>query len=293
VALASARGTEGFLQIRAPQGRPFPQEAWGSLQSFAVQGALAIERIRWVESARQARMDRETERMRSSLLGAISHDLRTPLAAIQGAASSLLLPSETLPDATRRDLLGMIRDESERLARLLSNLLDLTRLESGGLQARKEWQPVDEVVGAVLRRLETGGGRLDVRVALPPDLPLVPLDSVLMEQLLLNLLTNAQRHAPGSPVDLAAWLGDRTLELVVSDAGPGIPEALRERVFEKFFRSPRGDGGVGLGLAICDAIARTHGGRIWAEPSPGGGASFRLSLPLEGQPPAPPLETLP
>jgi two-component system sensor histidine kinase KdpD len=284
-------GLEGLLQIHCPEGLPFPQELWGSLQAFAVQGALAIERVRWLETAQQAHTDRETERLRNSLLSSISHDLRTPLTAIQGAASSLLLPAEPLPEATRRDLLAMIRDESERLARLLSNLLDLTRLESGAIRARKEWQPLDEVIGAALRRLETGPAP-EVRVMLPEDLPLVPLDAVLMEQLLINLLANAQRHAPASPIELKAWLGAGSLELAVSDEGPGVPEELRERIFDKFFCTPSGDGGVGLGLAICEAIARTHGGRIWMEPSPRGGASFRISLPLEGEPPSPPAESL-
>lgn len=285
VALSSTRGTEGLLRIRLRAEAPFPQ----SLQAFAVQGALALERIRWLEEARQAHVERETERLRSSLLSAISHDLRTPLAAIQGAASSLLLPAEPLPESTRRDMLTMIHDESQRLALLLSNLLDLTRLESGVIRARKEWQPLDEVVGAVLRRMEP---RMEVRVQLPPDLPLVPLDAALVEQLLANLLVNAHRHAPEGPVDLRAWMGPDSLELEVSDRGPGIPEAFRERIFDKFFRMPDapGDGGVGLGLAICEAIARTHGGRIWVEDSPAGGAAFRLSLPLDGHPPEPPPE---
>jgi two-component system sensor histidine kinase KdpD len=293
VALASTRGTEGLLQIQRLDGGRFPQDSWGSLQAFAVQGALAIERIRWLETARQAHVDRETERMRSSLLSAISHDLRTPLAAIQGAASSLLLPAEPLPEATRRDMLAMIHDESRRLARLLSNLLDLTRLESGVIRARKEWQPLDEVIGAVLRHLEAGGSPLEVKVDLAEDLLLVPIDAVLFEQLLVNLLVNARRHAPDSPVELKAWAEARTLELSVTDQGPGIPEAYRERIFDKFFRTPGSDGGVGLGLAICDAIARTHGGRIWVESGPTGGAAFRVSLPLEGEPPLPPSELLP
>ncbi len=291
LALTSTHGMEGLLRIRRPEGVPFPQETWGPLQAFAVQGALAIERIRWLETAQRAHTDRETERLRNSLLSAISHDLRTPLAAIQGAASSLLLPAEPLPEVTRRDMLVMIHDESERLARLLANLLDLTRLESGAIRARKEWQPLDEVIGAALRRMETGRCGLEVRVVLPEDLPLVPLDTVLMEQLLINLLSNAQRHAPHSPVELKAWMGAKTLELAVSDEGPGVPEEMRERIFDKFFRLPGGDGGVGLGLAICEAIARTHGGRIWVEPSPQGGASFRISLPLEGETPPPPAES--
>jgi len=292
VPLAGTKGTGGLLQIRLPGEARFPQASWGSLQAFAVQGALAIERVRSLEAVRQAHVDRETERMRSSLLSAISHDLRTPLAAIQGAASSLLLPADPLPESTRRDMLSMIHDESERLALLLSNLLDLTRLESGALRARKEWQPLDEVIGAVLRRLETSSQPMEVRVHLQEELSLVPLDAVLVEQLFTNLLLNAGRHAPKGPVELRAWTEHETLQLDVSDQGPGIPEAFRERVFDKFFRIPgtAGDGGVGLGLAICDAIVRTHGGKIWVEDSPAGGASFRISLPMDGEPPTLPQE---
>ena len=209
------------------------------------------------------------------------------MAAIQGAASSLLLPAEPLPESTRRDMLAMIHDESEHLAQLLSNLLDLTRLESGTIRTRKEWQPLDEVIGAAIRRTEASGQAMNVRVHLPEGLPFVPLDEALAEQLLINLLVNARRYAPGSAVDLSAWAGPDTIELEVTDQGPGIPEAFRERVFDKFFRIPGsiGEGGVGIGLAICDAIAKAHGGRIWVEERRGGGASFRISLPLDGQPP--------
>jgi two-component system sensor histidine kinase KdpD len=286
VALASTRGTEGMLQLHLAEGRSFPQEVWGSLQAFAVQGALALERVRWLEAAHAARVESETERMRSSLLSAISHDLRTPLAAIQGAASSMLLPAEPLPESTRRDLLSMIHDESEHLAQLLSNLLDLTRLESGTIQVRKEWQPLDEVIGAALRRVEARGCK-GVRVMLPEDMPMVALDEVLAEQLLVNLIINAHRYAPETAVELRAWTETGSLQLAVADRGPGIPEAFRDRIFDKFFRMPgsNGDGGIGLGLAICDAIARAHGGRIWVEEHPGGGALFRVSIPWEGDPP--------
>lgn len=287
VSLASTGSTEGLLQIRLGNGARFPQESWGSLQAFAVQGALALERVRWVETAHQARLESETERLRSSLLSSISHDLRTPLAGIQGAASSLLLPAEPLPESTRRDMLSMIHDESERLAQLIGNLLEITRLEGGAIKLRKEWQPLDEVVGAALRRAESGSGLRNVRLDLPEDLPLVPLDEALTEQLLINLLVNVRRHAPESPVDLRAWVEPDSLELEIADRGPGIPEAFRERVFDKFFRLPNGgSGGVGLGLAICDAIAKAHGGKIWVEARPGGGASFRVTLPLIGNPPS-------
>ena len=286
VALAGQGGAEGLLQLRLEAGRPFPQESWGLFQSLAVQGALALERVRWLEEAQQARLDTESERLRNTLLGAVSHDLRTPLAAIQGAATSLLLP-EPLPEATRLDLLAMIRDESERLARLLSDLLDLTRLQSGGIRVQKEWQLLDEVVGSALLRLEARQGPLPIRVDLPETLPLVPLDGALIEQVLINLLGNALRHAPRSPVELRAWEEPGTVQLEITDRGPGIPAEFHQRVFDKFFRMPGDlqDGGVGLGLAICGAIVNIHGGAIWVEDRPGGGARFRVSLPLEGLPP--------
>jgi len=288
VALAGHGGAEGLLQLSLDRGRPLPQESWGLFQSLAVQGALALERVRYLEAAQQARLDTESERMRNTLLGAVSHDLRTPLAAIQGAASSLLLP-EQLPEETRLDMLAMIRDESERLARLLSDLLDLTRLQSGTIRIQKEWQLLDEVVGAAVLRMEARKGPLPIRVDLPESLPLVPLDGALMEQVLINLLGNAHRHAPDSPVELRAWEEPGAIQLEIADRGPGIPAEFHQRVFDKFFRMPRDlkDGGVGLGLAICGAIVKIHGGAIWVEDRPGGGARFRITLPLDGFPPAP------
>ena len=287
VALAGHGGAEGLLQLRLQGNGPFPPESWGFFQSLAVQGALALERVRWLEEAQAARLDTETERMRNTLLGAVSHDLRTPLAAIQGAATSLLLP-DPLPEATRQDLLAMIRDESERLARLLGDLLELTRLQSGSLRLRKEWQPLDEVVGSAVLHLERRLGPLPICMDLPASLPLVLLDGALMEQVLINLLGNALRHAPDSPVDLRAWEEPAGVQLEISDHGPGIPAEFRERVFDKFFRMPRDlkDGGVGLGLAIASTIVKLHEGTIWVEERPGGGARFRLCLPLSGLPPA-------
>ena len=288
VALAGHGGAEGLLQLRLEEGRPFPQESWGLFQSVAVQGALALERVRWLEEAQQARLDNESERLRNTLLGAVSHDLRTPLAAIQGAASSLLLP-DPLPEATRTDLLAMIRDESDKLARLLGDLLDLTRLQSGTIQIQKEWQLLDEVVGSAVVRLEARNGPLPIRVDLPDGLPLVPLEGALMEQVLINLLSNAHRHAPDSPVELRAWQDPEGIQLEIADRGPGIPPEFHQRIFDKFFRMPKDlkDGGAGLGLAICGAIVKLHGGAIWVEDREGGGARFRITLPMEGDPPAP------
>jgi two-component system sensor histidine kinase KdpD len=290
LSLSGTDRSEGVLRVKPLTPAGLPWETWELLKAFAVQIALALERIRWLEAARKAELEAETERLRNTFLGAISHDLRTPLAAIQGAASSLLLPG-SLPEETRRDLLTMIQDESERLAHLLGNILDLTRLESGALHVQKEWQPLEEVVGSALGRFERHGGQMPVRVDLPPDLPLVPLDAALMEQALLNLLTNAQRHAPSSATDLRAWAEPERVWLEVADRGPGIPEAYQERIFDKFFRLPgAAQGGVGLGLAICKAIVQAHGGSILADARAGGGTAIRLFLPLPGPPPLPPGE---
>ncbi|WP_306590094.1 ATP-binding protein [Geothrix sp. 21YS21S-4] len=288
LSLTGTDRSEGVLRILPDEPEGLPPSTWELLKAFAVQIALALERLRWLEEARRAHVENETERLRSTLLGAIGHDLRTPLAAIHGAASSLLLPGE-IPESTRRDLLAMIQDESERLAQLLGNLLDLTRLESGALQAQKDWQPLEEVVGSALGRLERRSGPLPVRVDLPEDLPLVPLDAALIEQVLINLFTNAQVHAPGRNVDLRAWGAPGWVHLEVADRGPGLPEGFEERVFDKFFRLPgAGEGGVGLGLAICRAVLQAHGGWIRAEGQPGGGTVFHLALPLDGTPPAAP-----
>lgn len=288
LSLTGTDRSEGVLQILPRESIGLPPDCWELLKAFAVQIALALERLRWLEEARRAQVDSETERMRSTLLGAIGHDLRTPLAAIHGAAGSLLLPGD-VSDSTRRDLLTMIQDESERLAHLLGNLLDLTRLESGAIQVQKEWQPLEEVIGSALGRMERRQGHLPVRVDLPEGLPLAPFDAVLIEQVLVNLLTNAQRHAPGREMDLRAWDEPGWVHLEVADRGPGIPAGFRDRIFDKFVRLPEaGEGGVGLGLAICRAIVQAHGGTIHVEDRPGGGSSFRLALPLDGTPPPPP-----
>ncbi|HJW72832.1 MAG TPA: ATP-binding protein [Geothrix sp.] len=288
LSLTGTDRSEGVLQVRPRTGPALPPDTWELLKAFAVQIALALERLRWLDEARRAQIESETERMRSTLLGAIGHDLRTPLAAIHGAAGSLLLPGE-ITEAARTDLLTMIQDESERLAHLLGNLLDLTRLENGSLRVQKDWQPLEEVVGSALGRMERRQGPLPVRVELPEHLPLVPLDAALMEQVLVNLLANAQRHAPSQDIVLRAWEEPGWIHLEVADRGPGIPAAFKERIFDTFFRMPEaGEGGVGLGLAICRAILQAHGGSIHVDDRPDGGSRFCLALPLDGIPPTPP-----
>ena len=224
--------------------------------------------------------------MRSSLLSSVSHDIRTPLASIVGATTGLLRQKETL-DAHTFELAQIAHQESERLSRWVRNLLQLTRLESGNVQVEKEWQPLEEVVGTTLLRLEEMLANHPLNPELPDELPLVPIDSDLIEHVLGNLLENAVNYTPnGSPIDLSAWIEGQDVIVEIADRGPGIPPGEEERIFDKFYRiHPTDAGGVGLGLTICRAIIKAHGGRIWAANRPGGGSVFRFTLPLEGEPP--------
>ena len=212
----------------------------------------------------------------------MSHDLRTPLAVVTGATSALLDPSAPKDEATRRELLSTAHEESLRLSRLVRNLLDMTRLEAGALKVQKEMQPIEEVVGAALNRMEDRLRGRNVTTVIPEDLPLVPIDSALIEQVLINLIENATKYTPAaSAIEIAAKAsGADAITVEVSDRGPGVAPEDRERVFDKFFRvREREGGGVGLGLTICRGIVEAHGGRIWVEPRDGGGASFRFTLP--------------
>jgi two-component system sensor histidine kinase KdpD len=216
----------------------------------------------------------------------VSHDLRTPLATITGAVSTILENGARLDDRTRQELLESVRDEGERLNRLVQNLLEMTRLESGALQLRREWHPLEEIIGAALGRL---GKRLSgrrVTTQLPPDLPLVPIDDVLIEQVVVNLLDNALKYTPPeSPISIIATATEGTVRVEVADRGPGLPRGEEQRVFEKFYRGPSSCGrGAGLGLAICEGIIRAHGGRIWAHNLPEGGVAFIFTLPITGSP---------
>jgi two-component system sensor histidine kinase KdpD len=284
--LGASRGTVGVLGVRPAQPRRFlSPDQLHLLETFANQTAVAIERAQLADEAQQAQVQIETERLRNSLLSSVSHDLRTPLAVITGSASSLLEGESAFDVSTRRELTQTIFDEGNRLNRLVSNLLDMTRLEAGTIQVQKEWQPLEEVVGAALTRLEPRLQGRPVSVSLPADLPLVPLDSVLIEQVLINLLENALKHTPSdSPIDIDAWSADGAVVVEVADHGPGLPPGDEQRVFEKFYhtQAPGRVTGVGLGLTICRGLVEAHGGRIWAENRPEGGARFRFTLPLGG-----------
>ena len=280
--LVGAEGPVGVLRVepRARERLLIPDQML-LLESFAHQIALALEVDRLQESARKSEMRAETERLRSSLLSAVSHDLRTPLAAILGSAETLLERPGLSLDESGRGLLSNIQEESRRLSRLVQNLIETTRLESGAARLAKEPHSLEEVLGAALDHVGAILGSHEVKTDIPEDLPLIPLDAILMEQVFVNLLDNAARHTPaGTPIDLSARMAQDVLRVEVSDRGPGLAPDELERVFEKFYRAKSAAAGAGLGLAICKAVVEAHGGRIWAENRAGGGALFAFTIPL-------------
>ncbi len=286
VPLRSWAEVVAVLVLRPSRERGLGSEQRTLLDAFARQAALALDRVRLAEEARQAALRAKTEELRSGLLSAVSHDLRTPLAAITGAGT-MLRDGAALDPALRRDLVETICEEAERLERLVSNLLDMTRLDSGAVQPKREWVPLVEVIGGALTRLERRLAGRKVTTAIADDVPLLSIDPVLVEQLFLNLLENAAKYTPpGTEIDIHAAREGGTLVVDVGDRGPGIPPGEEERVFERFHRgSHSGVRGVGLGLPIARAIAQAHGGRLVAGNRPGGGAVFRLTLPLPAEPP--------
>jgi two-component system sensor histidine kinase KdpD len=289
--LTASDGVVGVLGLTPARADRFDSiDERRQLEAFAAQMALAMERAMLAEETEEARRKVEAEQLRNSLLSSVSHDLRTPLAVITGAASTLLDGPARLDPATVRDLTKTILDEAERLERLIRNLLDMTRLESGAVTVRKEWAPLEEVVGSALTRLEARLAGRDVSVELPRDLPLVPFDSVLIEQVLVNLLENAAKYGSGA-IEISARRRQDEVLVEVADRGPGIPPGEEVRIFEKFHRGIQegGGAGVGLGLTICRAIVTAHGGKIWATHREGGGARFSFTLPIAGEPPRLPM----
>jgi two-component system sensor histidine kinase KdpD len=229
----------------------------------------------------------ETEQLRNSLLSAISHDLRTPLAAIVGASSSLVRDGERLASEARQELGLAIYEEATRMAGLANNLLDMARLQAGAVVLNKQWQTLEEVVGGALAGLTSRLADHPVTIKLPQDLPLVEIDGLLIERVFANLLENAVKYTPqGTPIEISAASSRNELVVSVTDQGNGIPDGEEKRIFDKFHRvsSEGNQGGAGLGLTICRSIVEAHGGRIWAENSYSGGAAFRFALPLTEPP---------
>jgi two-component system sensor histidine kinase KdpD len=260
----------------------------------------ALERIHYIAVARDSAVEIEGERLRSTLLAAISHDLRTPLASLVGLADALQLDPAGL-DAQQREIAHAMGSTARRMSTMVNNLLDMARLEAGAVALNLQWQPVEEVVGSALAAVAPVLQRHGLELAIEADLPLVRIDAVLMERVLVNLLENAARHTPaGTRVRLAARRAaapggpgaEAAFELAVSDDGPGLPAGREEAMFRKFERGhgESATAGVGLGLALCAAIVHAHGGRITAGTGPAGGAAFRIVLPLGEPPPVPDAE---
>ncbi len=285
----------GMLVVRPPAPDPFVSRTNRDLlDAFANQIVLAIERSRLADDAQRAQLEVQRERLRNALLSSVSHDLRTPLAVVKGAVTALLDGEDDLPPGRRHEYLETISEEASRLNRLVRNLLNMTSLEAGAMRARKEWQPLEEVVGVALSRLEEQLSDRSVDVHIAPEAALVALDATLIEQVLVNLIENAIKYTPASsPIEIRARRTEEGIDVEVADRGPGVPVGQEGMVFEKFYRAIEGGAvsGMGLGLTICRGIVTVHGGRIWCENRDSGGASFHFVLPRNEDMPA--LRTLP
>jgi two-component system, OmpR family, sensor histidine kinase KdpD len=295
---ASALSVVAFDYFFVPPSGTFSVDDPQYLLTFAMMlgVGLVISQLATIVRAQaqaQARLalDAETERIRNALLSSISHDLRTPLAVICGASSSLAERGESLGANERRALAESVFAQARDMSELVAKVLEMTRLESGAIALERDWAALNEIAGSVLRRLEERLAGHMVMTELPDQLPLVRVDSVLMEQVLCNLLENAAKHTPPRTlIRLRAETSGQVMTVSVEDFGPGLSGDELEHVFGKFERGAgwvSGRGGMGLGLAICRAIVRLHGGTIWAEPLPGGGTAFRFTLPLEPPPEMP------
>jgi two-component system sensor histidine kinase KdpD len=246
--------------------------------------ALALERLHLAAEARQAHVDAEESRLRAALFSSVTHDLRTPLASITAAVSSLEDREAVFSPQDRKDLLETIHQEADRLNRLVGNLLDLARMRAGALVPSKVPTDIEEVIEGVLARLQGLLNGRPVRLNLREDLPQIPMDVLQIDQVLTNLLENAAKFSPpGSEITITASHWQGTLEVRVGDRGSVIPPEERERVFEPFVRSDNHpNAGTGLGLSIAQAVVIAHGGRMWIEPTPGGGTTVAFTLPSRG-----------
>jgi two-component system sensor histidine kinase KdpD len=256
------------------------------LDTFAALVAIALERIHFVSVAQDTLIKMESERLRGSLLAALSHDLRTPLTALVGLAETLSLDLAAAQSG-HADKADVIREQALRTSRMVNNLLEMAKLQSGDVKPRKDWQSLEEIVGSALKGLEPVLTEHPVNLDLPADLPLVKCDAMLMERVLVNLIENAAKYTPpGTPIGVTAAKADAVLRVEVWDEGPGLPPGQERAIFAQFARGQKESvvPGVGLGLAICDAIIEAHGGKIWAENRAPHGARFFFTLPLEAQP---------
>ena len=283
--LSSWRGAVGAFAFRAGgTRRRLGRRMWRLAESFADQASLAVMRSTLEDKARQAEFLAEADRLQKALLNSIAHNVRSPLASIIGVLSTLQDGEISLAPPVRRDLIDTAREEAQRLNRLLGNLLDLSRLEAGVLQIRKDPCDVQDVIGAALEQLGSAIEHRAIEVRIAPEVPFVPMDFVLIVQVLVNLLDNAIKYSPAGPsITVDARLLSGNLEICVGDCGDGIAEDDLAHVFEKFNRGGRSGetGGIGLGLSICKGLIEAHHGSIRAERRRPCGTSVRFTLPLQ------------
>jgi two-component system sensor histidine kinase KdpD len=258
------------------------------LDTLAAQTRLAIDRARLVAQVAHTQALSESDQLKTALLASVTHDLRTPLAVIKGATSTLLADDVAWDVATQHTLTRSIDVQVDHLNRVIGNLLDMSRVEAGTLSSERDWHDLAEVIGITLQRLNPRLDERQVTIDVAPDLPLVAINATLIDQVFTNLLENALKYTPpGTPIALSAYRSERPADrgavlAIVRDYGPGVPEEDLAQIFEKFYRSHTGAakvGGAGLGLTICRGIVEAHGGRIWAENCPDGGVAFMFTFP--------------
>ena len=289
VRLTTTRGPFGEIRLWRSTSQLSPTQE-RLLHTFASQGALAFERARLAQSETRAKILEESDRLKSALLSSVSHELRTPLATMKAAGTSLRSGEVAWESQAREDLLAVVDEEVDHLNRLVGNLLDMSRIEAGALKPQRQWNVLAEIIGSTLTRMRRVAEHHRLELDVPDDLPLVPVDHALMEQVFTNLIGNSIKYAPpNTTVHVRAHAqADHTLLVQVSNKGPHVPEEHLEHIFDKFYRVTAADRvtGTGLGLSICKGIVEAHGGRIWAENLPDGFAfNFTLPLTWEGAPP--------
>ena len=281
IPIEAARGPLGEIRLWRATSAISPSER-RLFQTFASQGALALERAWLAQAESRAKVLEESDRLKSALLSSVSHELRTPLSTIKAAASSLRGKEVSWDSPARAELIAAIDDEADHLNMLVGNLLDMSRIESGALKPKREWNILPEIVESVLARMKHLAESHQIEVDVPESLPLVPVDYVQMQQVFTNLVSNSLKYAPANTtVCIRAQAEDEGIHVQVSNQGPHIPSQDLERIFDKFYRTAAADRvtGTGLGLSICRGIIEAHGGRIWAENVPDGFA-FNFTLPL-------------
>lgn len=284
--LQGSKEIQGVLQIipRANEEIRFSIPDLEFIQTFANQTALCMELASLTEQNQEAQLQIESEQLRNALLSSVSHDLRTPLATITGASSSLLVNKASLSDTDKDELAQVILEESEHMTQLVRNLLEMTKLESGSTNIKKTWQNVEEIIGTALARLEKQLGDRRIVITIADNLPLLAMDEVLMQNVLLNLLENCIKYTPAqSPIEIDARKEGNVIRIEVRDRGRGLKDGEERLLFTKFYRSSHNgkQPGFGLGLAICKAIVNLHGGSIRASRREGGGSIFSLELPID------------